>query len=129
VNGNVVLAHDYGLNVESCLLLPVWLVGPFICLAAFAYYLLISDPMPIRLFVVLSLPIVLCFWMLWPFHLPETLSSLQAIWLIAAVASILLFPVVGLRESGKRGWLPFLAIRRRKLGKKSRARRKQETDH
>ncbi len=94
----------FGPTYVTCLLLPLFLLGPFILLAVTARSLLSNEPTSRWLIAVAVLGAAGAGWFLWAEGFERPVSGFWAAWRFAAGGAVLLLPVVLLREAGKRGW-------------------------
>lgn len=97
----------------SCLLIPVFMAGPFFAVVVLAWFLLRAEQMPYWLFGLVAAVVGWLVYLLWPLTvLPDTRGFLL-VWWLASVLSMLLLPVAVFRECVKRNWF-------RKAGRRKR---------
>jgi hypothetical protein len=116
----------HGSDSWACLLMPVWMLGPYVSFAFFAFYLLRSESMPRWLMAILTVCIAYALRCFWPPQLPPQSSSIYGLiiaWWISVIGSVVLFPLVLVREGLKRGWFrryDYTRPKRAKKGKKQK---------
>lgn len=94
----------FGPTYVTCVLVPLFLLAPFILLAVTARSLLGAEPLPRWLLAVAVLGAAGAGGFLWAEGFDRRVSGFWAAWRLAGGAAVLLLPVVLFREAVKRGW-------------------------
>jgi len=116
----------FGPTFETCGLLVLFLVGPFLLFGLEIVSFLRSDPISWRYGTVLVAGVFALGWLLFHVGMPGD-STFFHVWWVIAVLSLLMAPAVGIHELARRGLLRMPQSRRRsKRGKRSGRRRPRD---
>ena len=110
----------FGPTAMMLMLLPVFLVAPFLLLAITARALLGADPLPRWMFALLVVGVVGCGFLVWPARITDRWTGFWGTWRIASVALLALFPIVLFLEAGKRDWFRYLQRTPKRKSKRKR---------
>lgn len=91
----------FGPTAETCLLLPVLLVGPFVLLALTLRSLLVAEPLARRTVVLMVAGAAALVYFYWPLDMNRGRPGFWTGWRVAAVAATGMVAVVLVREAAK----------------------------
>ncbi len=91
----------FGPTAETCLLLPVLLVGPFVLLALTLRSVLMAEPLSRRTVVLMVVGAAVLSYFYWPLDMNRGRPGFWTAWRVAAVAVTVMVVIMFVREAAK----------------------------